>query len=50
MNNLILETVAKMALISLELNPKLRPLHEYILRKHNYRKHGPEAYYGQKKK
>jgi L-ribulose-5-phosphate 4-epimerase len=49
-NNLILEAVAKMALDSLGLNPKLKPLPEYILRKHHQRKHGPDAYYGQKKK
>lgn len=49
-NNLILETIAKMALNSLVLNPKLRQLPDYIFKKHNQRKHGPNAYYGQKKK
>jgi L-ribulose-5-phosphate 4-epimerase len=48
-NNFILENIARMALISIGLNPKLRPLPEYILKKHNLRKHGPDAYYGQKK-
>jgi L-ribulose-5-phosphate 4-epimerase len=47
-NNLILESIAKMALNSLGLNPKLKQLPDYILRKHNQRKHGPDAYYGQK--
>lgn len=49
-NNLILEQVAFMALNSVLLNPKLKPLPEYILNKHHNRKHGPDAYYGQKKK
>jgi L-ribulose-5-phosphate 4-epimerase len=48
-NNLILESVAKMALNSLGLNPKLKPMPDYILEKHYQRKHGPDAYYGQKK-
>jgi L-ribulose-5-phosphate 4-epimerase len=48
-NNLIMEKIAKMALNSLELNSKLKQLPDYILKKHNQRKHGPDAYYGQKK-
>lgn len=48
-NSLIMERIAKMALNSFELNPKLRQLPNYILKKHNRRKHGPDAYYGQKK-
>jgi L-ribulose-5-phosphate 4-epimerase len=47
-NNLILESVAKMAFKSLRLNPKLKPLPDYILKKHYQRKHGLDAYYGQK--
>jgi L-ribulose-5-phosphate 4-epimerase len=46
-NNLILERIAHMALHSLRLYPKLKPLPEYILNKHHQRKHGPNAYYGQ---
>ncbi len=49
-NNLVLERVAKMALNSLMLNPQLSKLPEYILNKHYKRKHGPDAYYGQRKK
>ncbi|NMB81153.1 MAG: L-ribulose-5-phosphate 4-epimerase, partial [Ignavibacteria bacterium] len=49
-NNLILEKVAFMALNSVLLNPNLKPLPEYVLNKHHNRKHGPDAYYGQKKK
>lgn len=48
-NNLIVEVVAKMALHSLALNQKLKPLPDYILEKHYLRKHGPNAYYGQNK-
>jgi L-ribulose-5-phosphate 4-epimerase len=48
-NNLILESVARMALYSLELNPKLKTLPKHIIDKHYQRKHGPGSYYGQKK-
>jgi L-ribulose-5-phosphate 4-epimerase len=47
-NSLILEKIAKMALKSLELNPDLDALPGYILKKHYERKHGKNAYYGQK--
>lgn len=44
----VTEQVAKMAYISLTLNPKttMNPL---LVEKHFSRKHGPNAYYGQKK-
>ena len=48
-NNLALERVAKMGIFSLQLNPDLPALPDYILNKHFLRKHGPNAYYGQKK-
>jgi L-ribulose-5-phosphate 4-epimerase len=48
-NNLILERVAKMALSAMLLNPEIKTLPDYILKKHYLRKHGPDAYYGQKK-
>ena len=48
-NNLILERIAFMALHSVALNSKLKPLPKHILEKHHQRKHGPDAYYGQKK-
>ena len=47
-NNLVLERVAKMALSSLALNPELKDLPAYIQKKHYERKHGDNAYYGQK--
>ena len=45
----VTEQVAKMAYISYTLNPKttMNPL---LVEKHFSRKHGPNAYYGQKKK
>jgi ribulose-5-phosphate 4-epimerase/fuculose-1-phosphate aldolase len=45
----VTEQVAKMAYISFTLNPgtTMNPL---LVEKHFSRKHGPNAYYGQKKK
>ena len=48
-NNLVLERIANMAILSLQLNPNLKSLPDYILKKHYLRKHGPNAYYGQTK-
>ena len=48
-NSLILERVAQMAMGSFILNPDIRPLPAHIQQKHYQRKHGPHAYYGQKK-
>ncbi|MBI2424027.1 MAG: L-ribulose-5-phosphate 4-epimerase AraD [Candidatus Hydrogenedentes bacterium] len=45
-NAIALEAVAKLALLTLELNPSaMLPAH--VLEKHFQRKHGPNAYYGQ---
>ena len=43
----VLEEVARMDLLTLSLNPKAQ-LPQYVLNKHYQRKHGPNAYYGQK--
>jgi len=32
-----------------QINPRVEPAPQYILEKHYQRKHGPNAYYGQKK-
>jgi len=48
-NAIVLENIAQMALGTLQLNPGVSELHLYILKKHFSRKHGPDAYYGQKK-
>ena len=42
-----LETVAKMAWLTLGLEPAVRPLMDHIVERHYSRKHGPAAYYGQ---
>jgi L-ribulose-5-phosphate 4-epimerase len=44
----VLEIVAEMALKTLQLNPHAQPIKRHLLNKHFYRKHGPDAYYGQK--
>ena len=46
-NAVVLETVAEMDLKTLLLNPNAS-LKQYVLDKHYMRKHGPNAYYGQK--
>lgn len=47
-NAVALELVAAMALATLQVEPRVAALPEYLLRKHHQRKHGPRAYYGQK--
>ena len=44
----VLEEVCKMAHLTLTLNPKAEPLPDHIIQKHWERKHGPNAYYGQR--
>lgn len=46
-NSVVLEEVAKMGAIAEGLNPALT-MNEHLTRKHFERKHGPNAYYGQK--
>jgi L-ribulose-5-phosphate 4-epimerase len=43
------ECIAHMALMSLQLEPKLPAIEPELLNKHFKRKHGPGAYYGQAK-
>lgn len=47
-NAVVMETVANMAYHAEQLNPKKEPIEQYLLDKHYMRKHGPDAYYGQK--
>ncbi|MDR1612903.1 MAG: L-ribulose-5-phosphate 4-epimerase AraD [Planctomycetota bacterium] len=47
-NAVILERLAQMALLTRRINPEIGPIPEHILNKHHMRKHGPNAYYGQK--
>ena len=44
----ILEFVARLATETLRLNPATPPMASALLDKHFLRKHGPQAYYGQK--
>ena len=44
-----MEVVAEMAMLTLELAPRLKPLEPELLDKHFGRKHGSGAYYGQGK-
>ena len=47
-NAVVLEQVARMAYIAETLNPSLT-MNPLLIEKHFSRKHGPNAYYGQKK-
>lgn len=44
----VLEEVAKMAYLSQGINPDISRVDQYLLDKHYNRKHGKDAYYGQK--
>jgi L-ribulose-5-phosphate 4-epimerase len=44
----VLEQLAKMALGTVQINPKQAPIDQPLLDKHYLRKHGKNAYYGQK--
>jgi L-ribulose-5-phosphate 4-epimerase len=48
-NSVVLEQVAKMAYVAYGINPSLA-MNQLLVEKHFSRKHGPNAYYGQKKK
>lgn len=43
----VLEEVAKMALLTNQINPNTAPAPQYVLDKHYHRKHRSTAYYGQ---
>lgn len=47
-NGAVLEEIARMAMLTLQIRPDTTPLPKYIVDKHYLRKHGPNAYYGQK--
>ena len=47
-NAVVLEEVAKMALITENLNESITPIDKELQDKHYFRKHGKNAYYGQK--
>jgi L-ribulose-5-phosphate 4-epimerase len=45
----IVEEVAVMAWETVTINPAAQPISDALLKKHHFRKHGPDAYYGQAK-
>ncbi|MET1029760.1 L-ribulose-5-phosphate 4-epimerase [Domibacillus tundrae] len=47
-NAVVLEEVAKMGLNTFQLNAGIEPIDQFLLDKHYLRKHGANAYYGQK--
>lgn len=47
LNAVVLEEVAKMAIITENLNKEITPIHQELEDKHYFRKHGANAYYGQ---
>ncbi|MBC2862248.1 L-ribulose-5-phosphate 4-epimerase [Klebsiella pneumoniae] len=47
-NAVVMEEVACMAWIARGINPQLQPIDSWLMNKHFQRKHGPNAYYGQK--
>ena len=47
-NAVTLEEVAKMAILTREIDEKTKKIDQYLLDKHYLRKHGANAYYGQK--
>lgn len=49
-NAVILEEVARMAMLTEQLDPSTPRVEQYLLDKHFFRKHGKGAYYGQGKK
>ncbi|AGA76787.1 L-ribulose-5-phosphate 4-epimerase [Echinicola vietnamensis] len=46
-NSKVLEEVAKMAYLTLQINPNAPRLKDALIKKHYERKHGKDAYYGQ---
>lgn len=43
----VLEELAKMAYLTLQINPLATPIKQTLIDKHYFRKHGAQAYYGQ---
>jgi len=43
----VLETVARMAILTLSINPECAGVSKALLDRHYFRKHGPKATYGQ---
>jgi L-ribulose-5-phosphate 4-epimerase len=46
-NATVLKELAKMAYLTLQINPLTQPIKQTLIDKHYFRKHGANAYYGQ---
>lgn len=46
-NAAVLEELAKMAYLTMQINPGIAPIKQTLVDKHYFRKHGKQAYYGQ---
>jgi L-ribulose-5-phosphate 4-epimerase len=46
-NSAVLESIAQMAYLTEQINPKATRLKDSLIKKHFERKHGPDSYYGQ---
>jgi L-ribulose-5-phosphate 4-epimerase len=46
-NSAVLESIAQMAYLTLQINATAPPLKDSLINKHYERKHGPNSYYGQ---
>lgn len=46
-NAVVMEELAKMAYRTIQINPQIQSVEQYLLNKHYFRKHGANAYYGQ---
>jgi len=46
-NSVVLEEIAKMAYLTLNINPSAQTIKQGLIDKHYFRKHGKDAYYGQ---
>jgi L-ribulose-5-phosphate 4-epimerase len=46
-NSVVLEEIARMAFLTLQINPSVPAIKQSLIAKHYYRKHGKDAYYGQ---
>jgi len=47
-NSVILEEISRIAYFTQTINPSVRQINQMLLNKHFFRKHGNDAYYGQK--
>lgn len=46
-NSAVLENIAQMAWLTMQINPQAPRLKDSLIKKHFERKHGPDSYYGQ---